>query len=130
MPMSFIMSKNVKYSWEKTPRELKERFTNFTHLYFLLISLINFRYFSFLGTALLLRLDLKATVNSGTYRHLDWIIIMIIIIIIIIISLSSLSSPPPPPPPPPLPSSSSSQTSSSLSPSSLSSLATLKTDCY
>ena len=58
MPMSFIMSKNLEHSSEKTPREL-ERFTNLTHLYFLLISLIKFRYFSFLRTAVLLRLDSK-----------------------------------------------------------------------
>ena len=32
-----------------------------------------FRYFSFLRSALLLRLDSKPTVNSRTYRHLDWI---------------------------------------------------------
>ena len=31
MPVSFIMSKNVEHSSEKTPRELMERFTNFTH---------------------------------------------------------------------------------------------------
>ena len=30
MPMSFIMSKNVEHSSQKTPRELMERFTNFT----------------------------------------------------------------------------------------------------
>ena len=46
-------------------------FTNFTHLQFLLISLIKFRcFFSFV---LLLRLDSKRTGNSRTYRHLDWI---------------------------------------------------------
>ena len=32
MPMSFIMSKNVEHPSEKTPRELIDRFTNFTHL--------------------------------------------------------------------------------------------------
>ena len=35
--------------------------------------MIKFRYFSFLRTALLLRLDSKPTVNYRTYRHLDWI---------------------------------------------------------
>ena len=30
--LSFIMSKNVEHSSEKTPRELMERFTNLTHL--------------------------------------------------------------------------------------------------
>ena len=68
MPMLFIMSKNMEHSSEKMPRELKERFTNFTHLLFLVISLIKFSYFSFLRTALLLRLDSKPTVNSRTYR--------------------------------------------------------------
>ena len=47
-------------------------FTNFTHLQFLLISLIKFRCF-FFSFALLLRLDSKQTGNSRTYRHLDWI---------------------------------------------------------
>ena len=60
MPVSFIMSKNVEHSSEKTPREVIGRF-------------IKFRYFSFLRTALLLRLDSKPTVNSRTYRHVDWI---------------------------------------------------------
>ena len=32
MPISFIMSKNVEHSSEKMPRELMERFTNFTNL--------------------------------------------------------------------------------------------------
>ena len=32
MPMSFIMSKNVEHLPEKKPRELMDRFTNFTHL--------------------------------------------------------------------------------------------------
>ena len=32
MPMSFIMSKIVEHSSDKTPRELMERFTNFTRL--------------------------------------------------------------------------------------------------
>ena len=54
--MSFIMSKDVEHSSEKTPRELIGRF-------------IKFRYFSFLRTALLLRLDSKLTVDSRTYRH-------------------------------------------------------------
>ena len=45
-------------------------FPNFTHLQFLLISLIKFSYFSFLCTALLSRLDSKLTVNSRTCRHL------------------------------------------------------------
>ena len=65
------MSKNVEHSSEKTPRELMERFTNFTHL--LLISLIKFRYFSFLRTVLLLRLDSKPTVileHIGTWTGL------------------------------------------------------------
>ena len=75
--MSFIMSKNVEHSSEKTPRELVERFKNFTHLLFLVISLIKFSYFSFSRTALLLRLDSKPTVNSRTYRHLDWILAII-----------------------------------------------------
>ena len=38
MPMSFIMSKNVEHSWEKTPRELLERFTN--HLIIIIIIII------------------------------------------------------------------------------------------
>ena len=37
------------------------------------VILIKFRYFSFLRTALLLKLDSKPTVNSRTYRHLDWV---------------------------------------------------------
>ena len=37
------------------------------------ISLIKLRYFSFLRTALLLRLHSKPAVNSRTYRPLDWI---------------------------------------------------------
>ena len=40
---------------------------------FLLISLIKFRYFSFLRSALLIWLDSKPAVNSRTFRHLDWI---------------------------------------------------------
>ena len=31
MPTSFIMSKNMEHSSEKTPRELMEKFANFTH---------------------------------------------------------------------------------------------------
>ena len=73
MPMSFIMCKTVEHSSEKTPREFMVKFTNFRHLQFLLISFIRFRYFSFLRTVLLLRLDSKPAVDSGTYRHLDWI---------------------------------------------------------
>ena len=30
--MSFVISKNVEHSLEKTPRELMERFTNLIHL--------------------------------------------------------------------------------------------------
>ena len=37
----------------------------------LFISLIKFRYFSFLRTALLLRLDSKPAVNCRTYGHFD-----------------------------------------------------------
>ena len=68
MPMSFIMSKNVEHSSEKTPRELMEGFTNF---YSFLWSSSDI--FHFLRTALLLRLDSKPTVNFITYRHVDWI---------------------------------------------------------
>ena len=39
MPMSFILSKNVEHSWQKTLRELMDRFTNFTHRWFLWSSL-------------------------------------------------------------------------------------------
>ena len=70
MLMSFIMSKNVEHSSEPNEKgQLMERFTNFTHLLFLLISLIKFRYFPFLRAALFLRLDSKPTVNSRRYRH-------------------------------------------------------------
>ena len=68
MPMSFIMSKNVEHSSEKTPRELMERFTNF---YSFLWSSSDI--FHFLRTAWSLRLDSKPTVNFRTYRHVDWI---------------------------------------------------------
>ena len=67
MPMSFMMSKNVEQgsSW----RDLQ-----ISHICnFYSFSLIKFRYFSFLHTALLLRLNLKPTVNCRTHRHLDWI---------------------------------------------------------
>ena len=38
--MSFIMSKNVEHSSEKTPRELMDRFTNLTHLIIIIIIII------------------------------------------------------------------------------------------
>ena len=67
MPVSFIISKNIEHSLEKTPRELMERFTNLTHLLLLVMSLTKFMYFSFLHTELFLRLDMKTTVSSRVY---------------------------------------------------------------
>ena len=71
MPMSFMMSKNVEQgsSW----RDLQ-----ISHICnFYSFSLIKFRYFSFLHTALLLRLNLKpmyccAATMYGNYRSRTW----------------------------------------------------------
>ena len=67
------MTKNVEHSSEKTPRELMKGFTNLTPVISThFVDQVQI-FFSFLRTALLLRLDSNPTVNSRTYRHLDWI---------------------------------------------------------
>ena len=70
MPMSFIMSKNVEHSSEKTPRELMDEVCK-SHTSVISAHFFDqIHVFSFLCTALLSRLDSKPTVNSRTCRHL------------------------------------------------------------
>ena len=75
--MSFIMSKNVEHS----SVDIAENAKGAAHgeIYKFHTSVISNHFFDqvqiflFLRTALLLRLNSKPTVNSRTYRHLEWI---------------------------------------------------------
>ena len=78
MPMSFIMSKNVEHLLEKTGQGSSWRDLQISHICnFYSFSLIKFRYFSFLHTALLLRLNLKpmyccTATMYGNYPSMTW----------------------------------------------------------
>ena len=74
MPMSFIMSKNVEHSSEKTPKpraqgEIYKFHTSVSSTHFFGQVQI---FFFFTRCIMLLTLDSKPTFNSRTNRHLDW----------------------------------------------------------
>ena len=76
MLLLFVNANVIHHVWERwafVGENAKEAHGEVYKFHTFVISLIKFRYFSFLRTALLLRLDSKQTDNSRTYIHLDWI---------------------------------------------------------
>ena len=71
MPMSFVMSKNVEHSSEKTLRELEiyKSYTSVISTHFV----DQVQIFFFFTHCIVVKEDSKPIVHSRTCRQLDWI---------------------------------------------------------